>query len=96
MLSLRLFYPQPLPFAVSDHAAERTISTISKSEMPGARGIFTAFARILVSEPCQPLGATAVLALAADDPSPDVPAINPVLTCLSRRKGPLKATSTLH
>jgi hypothetical protein len=64
--------------------------------MPGALGIVTAFARILVSEPYQPLGITAVLALAAGDPSPDVPAIHPILTYLSRSKGPLKATSMLQ
>ena len=53
-------------------------------EAPGARGIVTAFARILVSEPCWPLDMIAIPALAADNPSPDFPAIHPVLTRRSR------------
>ncbi len=73
----------------SDYPAERTISSSPAwPKMPGARGIVTAFARILVSEPCRPLDAIAMPALAADNPSPDLPAIHPVLTCHFRGKGP--------
>ena len=88
---------QPLPFPVRPIIRQNGLSHhLELAKMPGARGIVTAFARILVSEPCQPLDVIAMLALAADNPSPDFPAIHPVLTCLSRRKGPLKATSMLH
>ena len=58
--------------------------------MSGARGIVTAFARILVSEPCWPLDTIAMPALAADNPSPDFPAIHPIFTYSFRHKGPLK------
>src|SRR5207247_10676941 len=82
-------YPKLLPFlplkGVIDYPAERTISSSSAcSKMPGARGIVTAFARILVSEPCRPLDTIAMPALAAANPSPDLPAIPPVLTCRLR------------
>lgn len=54
-------YLRPLPFHQKRIiAAERTISSshavVVSREMSGARGIITAFARILVSEPCRPLG----------------------------------------
>ena len=97
----RVLYPQPLQFPALtwafDYPAERTISSSPQwLKMPGARGIVTAFARILVSEPCRPLEDIAMPALAADNPSPDLPAIHPILTCRFRRKGPLfKAYSML-
>lgn len=57
--------------------------------MSGARGTITAFARVLVSEPCQPLGhfVPAVLALAAGCPSLEFPAIHPIVTRCSRERG---------
>ena len=98
LLSPGLFIPGLCRFLPSDYPAERTISSSTvQPQMPGARGIVTAFARILVSEPCRPLDAIAMPALAADNPSSDLPAIHPVLTCHSRGKGPLfKACSMLH
>ena len=78
-----------------DYPAERTISSSPEwPKTPDARGIVTAFARILVSEPCRPLDAIAMPALAADNPSPDLPAVHPILTCRFRGKGPLFKAAT--
>lgn len=72
-----------------DYRGSTDYLTVSELETSGARGIITAFTRILVSEPCQPLGlASAMLALAAGHPSPDFPAVHPICNHRSRGNGP--------
>ena len=52
---------------------------LARAKMLGARGGITAFARPLVSAPCEALsGVPAVFALAPGCPLPDIPGLHPV------------------
>lgn len=105
LLSPELFIPGLCRFVVRRIiAAVRTISSSSRTKMSGARGTITAFARVLVSEPCRSLEAVAAIALfqrfavclsvpalAAGCPSPEFPAIHPIFVLRSRGGGPCKS-----
>lgn len=63
--------------------------------MSGARGTITAFARVLVSEPYQPLEPMElyILVLAAGRPSLEFLAIHPICTRCSRIRGAFCSSS---